>query len=423
MLDINYIRSQKERVIEGMKQKGESDVSVVDQVLEVDTRWRQMVTRLDRLRSESNQKAKQIGKLMGEGRQEEAREIIEETSSAKQSIKEAEEELTRISSQRRDLLLRIPNVPHPSVPVGSTEDDNVVHDTHGEPEAHEWQKPHWELAEENSWIDFERGVKVTGAGFPFYRGTMAHLQRSLINYFLDQASERGYQELQAPHFVNEDSARGTGQIPDKEDMMYEIPRDDFYIIPTAEVPVTNFHRDEILQGERLPVRYAAYTPCWRREAGSYGKDVRGLNRLHQFDKVELVKIVNPATSYDELELLREDAEHLLQKLGLTYRTLLMCTGDMGFTQSKKYDLEVWSPGQKRWLEVSSCSNFTDFQARRMQLRYRTDSGEIEMAHTLNGSALAIPRVVAALLETYQQEDGKVAVPEVLRPYMRRDWLN
>lgn len=423
MLDINYIRSEKERVIEGMKQKGESDVSVVEQVLEVDTSWRQLVTRLDRLRSESNQKAKQIGKLMGEGRQEEARKIIEETSSAKQAIKEAEEELTRISSQRTDLLLRIPNVPHPSVPVGSSEDDNVVHDSYGEPEAYEWQKPHWELAEENSWIDFERGVKVTGAGFPFYRGTMARLQRSLINYFLDQASERGYQELQAPHFVNEDSARGTGQIPDKEDMMYEIPRDDFYIIPTAEVPVTNFHRDEILEGERLPVRYAAYTPCWRREAGSYGKDVRGLNRLHQFDKVELVKIVDPATSYDELESLREDAEHLLQKLGLTYRTLLMCTGDMGFTQSKKYDLEVWSPGQKRWLEVSSCSNFTDFQARRMQLRYRTDNGEIEMAHTLNGSALAIPRVVAALLETYQQEDGKVAVPEVLRPYMGRDWLN
>src|SRR5690625_2606245 len=420
MLDINYIRSQKERVIEGMKQKGESDVSVVDQVLEVDTRWRQMVTRLDRLRSESNQKAKQIGKLMGEGRQEEAREIIEETSSAKQSIKEAEEELTRISSQRRDLLLRIPNVPHPSVPVGSTEDDNVVHDTHGEPEAHEWQKPHWELAEENSWIDFERGVKVTGAGFPFYRGTMAHLQRSLINYFLDQASERGYQELQAPHFVNEDSARGTGQIPDKEDMMYEIPRDDFYIIPTAEVPVTNFHRDEILQGERLPVRYAAYTPCWRREAGSYGKDVRGLNRLHQFDKVELVKIVTPEESMNELETLRIYAEGLLEKLKLPYRTLLMCTGDMGFTQSKKYDLEVWSPGQQRWLEVSSCSNFGSYQARRMQLRYRNDKEKTEMAHMLNGSGLALPRIVASILETYQNEQGDVVLPDVLVPFMGKE---
>jgi seryl-tRNA synthetase len=249
---------------------------------------------------------------------------------------------------------------------------------------------------------------------------MARLQRALINYFLNEASEQGYTELQAPYFVNEDSARGTGQIPDKEDMMYTIPRDGFFAIPTAEVPVTNFHRDEIFSMDDLPVYYTAYTPCWRREAGSYGKDVRGLNRLHQFDKVELVKIVHPDSSDDELESLRKYAESLLKKLELPYRTLLMCTGDMGFTQTKKYDLEVWSPGQQRWLEVSSCSNFGSFQARRMQLRFKNEKGKTEMLHTLNGSGLALPRIVAAILETYQNEEGDVVVPDVLKPYMNVD---
>jgi seryl-tRNA synthetase len=244
----------------------------------------------------------------------------------------------------------------------------------------------------------------------------------LINFFLNKACDKGYTEIQAPYFVNEDSARGTGQIPDKEDMMYEIPRDELFAIPTAEVPVTNFHRDEIIEKDKLPLLYVAYTPCWRREAGSYGKDVRGLNRLHQFDKVELVKIVHPDTAYDELESLREYAESLLEELELPYRTLLMCTGDMGFTQTKKYDLEVWSPGQKRWLEVSSCSNFGSFQARRMQLRFRNDKGDTEILHTLNGSGLALPRVVAAILETYQQEDGKIKVPDVLTEYVGAEYL-
>jgi seryl-tRNA synthetase len=298
----------------------------------------------------------------------------------------------------------------------------VVHAEWGElPEA-SWYKPHWELAEREGWIDFERGVKVSGAGFPFYKGAMAELQRSLINFFITEAVKAGYTELQAPYFVNEDSARGTGQIPDKEDMMYTIPRDGFFAIPTAEVPVTNYHRDEILSSEELPVRYVCYTPCWRREAGSYGKDVRGLNRLHQFDKVELVKIVHPERSYEELESLREHAESLLQKLELPYRTLLMCTGDMGFTQSKKYDLEVWSAGQKRWLEVSSCSNFESYQARRMQLRYRNEKAETEILHTLNGSGLALPRVVAAILEAYQTENGKVRVPEALKAFIPREFL-
>ncbi|MEX0994503.1 MAG: serine--tRNA ligase [Balneolaceae bacterium] len=425
MLDINFIRNHPDLVKNGMTNKGEKDLTAIDRVLEADEYWREKVTRLEELRAENNTQSKKIGRLMGEGKKEEAQKIIEETSNNKEEIKKLEEEIDQLREERENLLLRIPNVPHESVPVGSSEKENVVISIWKDPDpegSREWKKPHWELAEENGWIDFERGAKVTGAGFPFYLGSLARLQRALINFFLNEGITNGYRELQAPYFVNEESARGTGQIPDKEDMMYVIPRDGFFAIPTAEVPVTNFHRDEILPVEELPVKYVAYTPCWRREAGSYGKDVRGLNRLHQFDKVELVKIVEPDSSYDELESLREDAEALLEKLDLPYRTLLMCTGDMGFTQSKKYDLEVWSEGQKRWLEVSSCSNFTDYQARRMQMRYRDDNGHIHIAHTLNGSGLALPRVVAALLEACQQEDGRVAVPGVLQPYMKSEFL-
>ncbi|MEQ8524652.1 serine--tRNA ligase [Gracilimonas sp.] len=422
MLDINFIKENQQRVEKAIINKGEKDISVVEKVLAIDEEWRSKVHEGDLLRSESNTKAKEIGKLMGQGKKEEAQEIIKKTSEMKEKIKEIEEEVKELRERRDDMLLRIPNVPHPSVPVGATEDDNQTFKTWGEPSKDEWRKPHWELTERHGWVDFERGVKVTGAGFPFYVGGVAQLQRALINYFINEAGKTGYTELQAPYFVNEDSARGTGQIPDKEDMMYVIPRDEFFTIPTAEVPVTNFHRDEIIELKDLPLKYVCHTPCWRREAGSYGKDVRGLNRLHQFDKVELVKIVKPEDSYDELESLREHAEKLLEALELPYRTLLMCTGDMGFTQSKKYDLEVWSPGQKRWLEVSSCSNFESFQARRMQLRYRKDEKEIETLHTLNGSGLALPRVVSAILEAYQEEDGKVRVPEVLKPFMGKDYL-
>ncbi len=422
MLDINFIKNNRDLVKQGAQNKGESDLSVIDQVLEKDEAWRGLVHEVDKLRNESNTKAKQIGVLMGQGKKEEAQAIINETSNLKEEVKKLDEQLKAVAEEREKLLLRIPNVPHPSVPVGLTENENVVHATWGEPNKEEWRKPHWEIVERYGWVDFERGVKVTGAGFPFYVGPVAQLQRALINYFINEAVKAGYTELQAPYFVNEDSAKGTGQIPDKEDMMYVIQRDELFAIPTAEVPVTNFHRDEILSEKELPVKYVCYTPCWRREAGSYGKDVRGLNRLHQFDKVELVKIVQPETSYDELESLREHAEGLLQALELPYRTLLMCTGDMGFTQSKKYDLEVWSPGQQRWLEVSSCSNFESFQARRMQLRYRKGEKGIEIAHTLNGSGLALPRVVSAILEAYQEENAKVRVPEVLKLFMGRDYL-
>lgn len=417
MLDVTYIRENAEQVKEAMENKGEPNTEVVDEVLDVDEKWRSLVQQTDELRSESNTKAKKIGELMGQGKKEEAQEIIQYTSKLKEEIQEMEVELRSLKEQRDDLLLRIPNVPHESVPVGQTEEDNEVFKSWGEPHKEDWRVPHWKLVEERGWIDFERGSKVTGAGFPFYLGPVARLQRALINYFLNKATDNGFTEMQVPYFVNESSARGTGQIPDKEDMMYEIPRDDFFTIPTAEVPVTNFHRDEIIEKEQLPIYYAAYTPCWRREAGSYGKDVRGLNRLHQFDKVELVKIVHPDTAYDELESLREYAESLLEDLNIPYRTLLMCTGDMGFTQTKKYDLEVWSPGQQRWLEVSSCSNFGSFQARRMLLRYRKENDDTQTLHTLNGSGLALPRVVAAILEIYQQEDGSIRVPEVLQPFM------
>ena len=422
MLDITFIKENPQLVIDSMNNKGENNTQVVQQFIDKDEQWRQLVHQIDLLRAKSNKLAKQIGALMASGKKEEAQAIIQETSKSKDEVKKLEDQLNVITEERTSLLLRIPNVAHPSVPIGHSEEDNQVYGTWGSTDKQSWLKPHWDILERYGWLDFERGVKVTGAGFPFYLGPLAQLQRTLIHFFIDEANKAGYIEMQAPYFINEDSARGTGQIPDKEDMMYEIPRDAFFAIPTAEVPVTNFHRDEILSEEQLPIRYVCHTPCWRREAGSYGKDVRGLNRLHQFDKVELVHFVKPEESYATLELLRVHVESLLQKLGLAYQTLLMCTGDMGFTQTKKYDVEVWSPGQQRWLEVSSCSNFEAFQARRMQLRYRKGEKETEMVHTLNGSGLALPRVLSAIVETYQTENGRVRVPEILKKYIDREYL-
>jgi seryl-tRNA synthetase len=416
MLDIQFIRQNAEAVKAGMTAKGENDTTSVDRVLDIDARWRNLLTQLEQLRSDSNARAKTVGQLMAKGLKDEAQAVIAETGRAKDRIKEIETEVETLDKERYQLLLRIPNVPHPSVPKGKTDADNVVHKTWGELLSAEGRKPHWDIVEKQGWIDFARGSKVAGAGFPFYIGKVARLQRALINFFINEAVKKDYLEIQPPFFVNEDSARGTGQIPDKEDMMYTVPRDGFFAVPTAEVPVTNFYRDEIIPEAQLPLKLVAYTPCWRREAGSYGKDVRGLNRLHQFDKVELVKFVKPEVSYNELESLRQDAEDLLQKLGLSYRVLLMCTGDMGFTQTKKYDLEVWSAGQQRWLEVSSCSNFESFQARRMMIRCKDGEGKVRILHTLNGSGLALPRVVAALIEHYQTPDGDFEVPEVLKPY-------
>jgi len=416
MLDIKFIRENTERVRQGAASKG-IDVDI-DALLSLDDKRKELIQEGDSLKAKRNQISAEVGKIKRTGG--DASPLIANMESIKERIQLIDRELRDIDEKLQELLLSIPNLPHESVPFGKTPADNQVVFQWGTISKPDFElKPHWELAEKLGIIDFGRGAKVTGAGFPFYVGKGAQLQRALINFFLDKAREHNYKELMPPIVVNEDSARGTGQIPDKEDLMYIVERDQIYLIPTAEVPVSNFHRDETLQESDLPLRYAAYTPCFRREAGSYGKDVRGLNRLHQFDKVELVKIVHPSTSYEELESLRDDAESLLQLLGLPYHRLLMCTGDLGFTQTKKYDLEVWAPAQERWLEVSSCSNFESFQAKRMNMRFRpANGGKPEYVHTLNGSGLALPRVVAALLEQYQTPEGKVIIPKVLHPYTK-----
>jgi seryl-tRNA synthetase len=415
MLDIRFIREHPDLVREGIKKKG--DVDRVDEILSLDGRRREIIGGAEALKNTRNVVSEQIGKLKKE--KQDASGPIAEMEKVKESIRALDDELKGVEEKLSALMLTVPNVPHPSVPVGTTPADNVTIATWGEEPAVDFEmQPHWVLAEKLDIIDFERGVKISGAGFPLYKGAGAKLQRALINFFLDEGGKNGYREIQPPLMVNAASATGTGQLPDKEDLMYAVPKDELYLVPTAEVPVTNIHRDEILEEAQLPVKYCAYTPCFRREAGSYGKDVRGLNRLHQFDKVELVKFVHPGVSYNELDSLRDDAEGLLRKLGLRYRVLLMCTGDMGFTQTKKYDLEVWSPGQKRWLEVSSISNFESFQARRMNVRFRPrgSSSKPEFVHTLNGSGLALPRIVSALLEHYQTPEGKVVIPKVLHPY-------
>ena len=421
MLDLDTVRNDPRRVKEAIRAKGTGSPALVDTLLEVDEERRAAITELQETQSRQNDLSQQIGTLKREGKDAEAEAIIEKTSQMKEDIKRLKEAVQEAEAEQEELVLELPNIPHPSVPVGEDENDNEVAETFGERPSFDVDDfdpaPHWELADRHGLVDLERGAKVTGSGFPFYLGKGARLQRALLNFFLDRARERGYTEMQAPLFVNPESAEGTGQLPDKDDLMYEIPKDDFYPIPTAEVPVTNFHRDEILSADDLPLQYCTYSPCWRREAGSYGADVRGLNRLHQFDKVELVRIVHPDESYRALDELLADAESALDALELPYRRLLMCTGDMGFTQAKVYDLEVWSAAQERWLEVSSVSNFEAFQARRMQIRYRPEpEAKPELVHTLNGSGLAFPRILAALLENNQQPDGSIELPEALHPY-------
>jgi seryl-tRNA synthetase len=419
-LDLKFIRENRDLVRAGAEAKG---ITVnLDTICAADDKRKALIQEGDVLKAKRNQVSAQVGKIKKEGGN--ASEVIAEMESVKTRIQEIDNELREVEKNLNTLLLTVPNIPHPSAPLGKTPADNKEIFSWGEvPKADFPMKPHWEFTDKFGIIDFNRGSKVSGAGFPFYVGKGAALERALINFFLDQAAQRGYKEIMPPIVVNEESARGTGQIPDKEDLMYIVERDQLYLIPTAEVPVTNFHRDEQIAERDLPIRYAAYSPCFRREAGSYGKDVRGLNRLHQFDKVELVKFVHPSKSYDELESLRQDAEHLLQLLGLPYHTLLMCTGDMGFTQAKKYDLEVWAPGQQKWLEVSSCSNFESFQARRMNIKFRPgNGGKPEIVHTLNGSGLALPRVVAALIEHYQTPEGKIIIPKILHPYTKFEMI-
>jgi seryl-tRNA synthetase len=414
MLDIRFIREHTDAVKAGVARKGENPAHV-DDALRLDERRRTLLQEAEGLKGRRNEASAEVARRKSRG--EDASAIIAEMKSVGDDIRRIDEELKTVEEDLRRVLLEIPNIPHASVPTGTTPADNVVAALHGEKPSVDFSlKPHWEIVEHLRLIDFTRGTKITGAGFPVYVGKGAQLERALINFFLDEAGAAGYTEIFPPLLVNAASATGTGQLPDKEDQMYVADRDQFYLVPTAEVPVTNFYRDEIIPAKDLPIRFCAYTPCFRREAGSYGKDVRGLNRVHQFNKVELVRLVHPSASYDQLEELRTDAERLLQKLGLHYRVLLMCTGDLGFTQTKKYDLEVWSVGQQKWLEVSSVSNFEAYQARRMNIRYRPASGKPEIVHTLNGSALALPRVMAALLEHYQTPEGKVIIPRVLHRY-------
>jgi seryl-tRNA synthetase len=428
------LREEPERIRQGAIDKRE-DPGIVDRALAVDANRRRLQAQSDTLKAERNTASKRIGDAIRGGARPDGPEVAELRASSTQAgerIERIDADLAAAEAELEDLLLRIPNPADPDVPVGG-EEANVTVRTWGEPASREaiaadgspWtRRPHWEIGEALDIIDNVRGAKITGSGFPVYKGQGSRLQRSLISWFLDvHTAEHGFTEVWPPAVVNTASARGTGQIPDKEDQMYVVTRDDLYLVPTAEVPVTNLHRDEILEAADLPIRYAAYSPCFRREAGAAGKDTRGILRVHQFDKVEMVLFEKPEDSVEALEWMTGCAEVLLQRLGLPYRVLLMSTGDMGFVQRRKYDLEVWSPAVERWLEVSSCSNFGDYQARRMAIRYRPAPGaRPELVHTLNGSGLALPRVVAAILESYEQPDGTVLVPEVLRPYLRADTI-
>jgi seryl-tRNA synthetase len=425
------LREEPERIRQGAIDKGE-DATIVDRALALDGKRRQLLGDSDGLKAERNAASKQIGEAIRNGAAPNGPEVAalrQASTAAGARIEKLDADLAATEAALEELLLRIPNPADPDVPVGDASANRVVR-TWGELLSREattggetWsRRPHWEVAADLKMFDLERGAKITGSGFPVYTGQGSRLQRALIDFMLDiHTAEHGMTEIWPPALVNAASARGTGQIPDKEDLMYVVPRDELYLVPTAEVPVTNLHRDEIFEANQLPLRYAAYSPCFRREAGAAGKDTRGILRVHQFDKVEMVFFEKPDASSEALEWLTGRAEVILQRLGLAYRVLLMATKDMGFVQAKKYDLEVWSPGVERWLEVSSCSNFRDYQARRMAIRYRPEPGaKPELVHTLNGSGLALARTVAAILETYQQPDGSLTVPEALVPYMHTD---
>ncbi len=420
MIDLNLLREQPDLVRESISRK--KFAFDFDTFLSLDEERRSSIAKSEQARAgqkAANNEMSQLGKGSPA-----FLEKLAEMKALAGKVKDLEAVAKDADEQFQEAFLSIPNLPHDSVPDGKGEEDNQTVSTWGEVEGDfPHAVPHYDIPWFEQLIDFPRGVKVAGAGFPFYLGEMSQLVRALINFFLSEAGKNGYQEVHCPIVVNAASAMATGQLPDKEGQMYVDQNEGLYLIPTAEVPVTNFFRDEILSSDELPVKRCAYTPCFRREAGSWGKDVRGLNRLHQFDKVELVKWVHPENSFDELESLRKDAEGLLQKLGLPYRVLLICSGDIGFPHSKQYDLEVWAAGQKRWLEVSSCSNFTDFQARRANIRFRGEDGKPKPVHTLNGSALAIPRVLAAILENNLDSEGRVKVPDCLRTWFDKDFLS
>lgn len=425
MLQVSQIVENKEKIIEGLKKRQLKDVEItIDKVLDLDKNRREKQVKLDNLLAESNTISKSIGQLMKVGKKEEAEKAKGQSATLKQESKNWEIELKDVEDELQKLLLTIPNVPHESVPAGkSAEDNEIVFSVSNVPELSENAVPHWDLIEKYDIIDFNLGNKVTGAGFPFYKGKGARLQRALVNFFLDEALAAGYLEIQPPVLINEDSGYGTGQLPDKEGQMYPIAGTNFYLIPTAEVPITNIYRDVILTDDDLPVKNVGYTPCFRMEAGSWGAHVRGLNRLHQFDKVEIVQVALPENSYQVLDEMVAHVRGLLQKLELPYRVLKLCGGDMGFTSALTYDMEVYSGAQKKWLEVSSVSNFETFQANRLKLRYKKEAkGKPQLLHTLNGSALALPRIVAALLENNQTASG-IKIPQVLVPYTGFDLIS
>jgi seryl-tRNA synthetase len=423
MLQIAYIREHKEHVIAALAKRNIDASQVVNEVVQLDEQRRAAQAELDAVLTESNKLSAAIGEMMKSGEREKAAILKEKTVLLKEQSKELSEKTEQLATALQQKLYTLPNLPADIVPAGTSAEDNLTVFQEGDiPVLHEGAMPHWELVKKYDIIDFELGTKITGAGFPVYKGKGARLQRALINYFLDKNIAAGYKEFQVPHLVNEASGYGTGQLPDKEGQMYHVGIDDLYLIPTAEVPVTNLFRDVILSENELPILCTGYTPCFRREAGSYGAHVRGLNRLHQFDKVEIVRIEHPENSYQALEGMVEHVKTLLQELKLPYRILRLCGGDMGFTSALTYDFEVFSTAQDRWLEISSVSNFETFQANRLKLRFKGKDGKTQLAHTLNGSSLALPRVLAGILENYQTPEG-IVIPEVLRPYTGFDLIN
>ncbi|WP_372473456.1 serine--tRNA ligase [Capnocytophaga sp. ARDL2] len=423
MLQLQYIRENQQRVIKALEKRNINATELIEKVVELDEIRRATQVELDNILGESNKISKEIGLLMKNGEKAKAELLKEKTVQLKEQSKNLTEKLNETTAELTEELYKIPNVPADNVPEGKNADDNLTVFVAGEvPTLHEGALPHWELAKKYDIIDFDLGAKITGAGFPVYKGKGAKLQRALISYFLDKNTEVGYREFQVPHLINEASGYGTGQLPDKEGQMYHCQVDDLYLIPTAEVPVTNLYRDVILQESELPICATGYTPCFRREAGSYGAHVRGLNRLHQFDKVEIVRIEHPEKSYEALDGMVEHVKTILNELKLPYRILRLCGGDMGFTSALTYDFEVFSTAQNRWLEISSVSNFETYQANRLKLRFKGKDGKTQLAHTLNGSSLALPRVIAGILENYQTPEG-IVIPEVLRPYCGFDIID
>jgi seryl-tRNA synthetase len=423
MLQLNFIRENKQEVLDRLAIKNYKEAGNIEKIIEIDEIRRKIQKQLDDILAESNKSAKEIGALYKQGKAADAEAMKARSTELRNLSKELSEQLELKGNEMNSLLVQVPNLPHPSVPAGkSAEDNEIVHSEGDLPVLATSALPHWELAVKYDIIDFELGSKVTGAGFPFYKGKGAKLQRALINFFLDKAIEAGYREIQPPLMVNEDSGYGTGQLPDKDGQMYHVGLDNFYLIPTAEVPITNIYRNVILKIEDFPVKNVAYSQCFRREAGSYGKDVRGLNRLHQFDKVEIVQLQHPDNSYETLEQMREHAASLIRSLEIPFRILKLCGGDMSFTSALTYDFEVFSAAQKRWLEVSSVSNFESFQSNRMKLRFKDKDGKTKLAHTLNGSALALPRIVAALLENNQTDEG-IRIPKALINYTGFDMIS